>query len=425
MGMFQKVSDWLTTRGEQVAHGGNSGRAQSGAYYASPEAQQAYQGARSSGSASAEAQPSGDAARTAPVDRFSADSGDQYGGRVPYRSQRDLQADAEAQRDAQRRQAEEQQRRQQAAQPRQQQPFNRAPAQAQAAYPQQSNVVPFPGMVRGPEGNYYAHVEYVVLLRSRNECTKVIEYIKSNASVFLNMEFIANDGERQRCVDMLSGAAYTLGCFLNKISQRGIYLISSPSVYVVIDPAMQKYAAAPEAQGYVRPEYEAYPAAAGYGAATGARVSRGAYGAAQPAGYGAQGGYAAGQTSTYAAQPGGQPSTAYAAPRGGYGASAAQPGSQTSAYTAARASYAQPGAQTSSYAAQSGGYAAQPGAQTGAYATQRTASYPAGGAAPTSPTGSFTAATPPPAFPGQGKRSASPFGMQAAFAKSAEGGQSR
>ena len=62
------------------------------------------------------------------------------------------------------------------------------------------------------------------------------------------MEFIASDSERQRCVDMLSGAAYTLGCALNKISPRGIYLISSPSVRVVLDPAMQKFTAAPEAQ---------------------------------------------------------------------------------------------------------------------------------------------------------------------------------
>ena len=55
---------------------------------------------------------------------------------------------------------------------------------------------------------------------------------------------------------MLSGAAYTLGCALNKISPRGIYLISSPSVRVVLDPAMQKFTAAPEAQGYARQHYE-------------------------------------------------------------------------------------------------------------------------------------------------------------------------
>jgi FtsZ-interacting cell division protein YlmF len=146
-----------------------------------------------------------------------------------------------------------------------QQPVQQAQLQQQYAQPQQTmgNVVTFPGMQVSPDGSTYAHVEYVVLLRSRNECKDVIAYIKSNASVFLNMEFIASDSERQRCVDMLSGAAYTLGCALNKISPRGIYLISSPSVRVVLDPAMQKFTSAPEAQGYTQqgrqPLYETEP----------------------------------------------------------------------------------------------------------------------------------------------------------------------
>ena len=63
---------------------------------------------------------------------------------------------------------------------------------------------------------------------------------------------------------MLSGAAYTLGCALNKISPRGIYLISAPTVKVVLDPAMQKAAAAPEAQGYARQRYEQEGYSAGY-----------------------------------------------------------------------------------------------------------------------------------------------------------------
>jgi len=111
-------------------------------------------------------------------------------------------------------------------------------------------------MRRAPDGGVYAHIEYIVLLRSRNECKNVIEYIRSNASVFLSMEYIDNDSERQRCVDMLSGAAYTLGCSLNRISPRGIYLISSPSVYVVMDPSFEKFAAAHEGSGFARQNYE-------------------------------------------------------------------------------------------------------------------------------------------------------------------------
>ena len=200
-----------------------------------------------------------------PLDPFARGEGE-YGGRVPYRSRADLEREREEQAMQAQQQMQAQQL-QQAVQPQQQfvqpqqaqqfaQPVQQY-AQPQQAYQQQmGNVVTFPGMQASPEGSVYAHVEYVVLLRSRNECKDVIAYIKANASVFLNMEFIASDSERQRCVDMLSGAAYTLGCYMNKISPRGSYLISSPSVRVVLDSAMQKFTASPEAQGFARQRYE-------------------------------------------------------------------------------------------------------------------------------------------------------------------------
>lgn len=474
LGMFQKVNDWLTDKSDRFARSGDANRTANAAYYASSEAEQAYGGMRkptADSAATSDTNTAGnETGRTATLDRFNAEANDKYGGRIPYRSQRDMQAEA----DTQRQQMEDQARRQQSAQQqRQAQQFGRAPAPAQAAYqqPQQGNIVQFPGMIRGPEGNLYAHVEYVVLLRSRNECTKVIEYIKANASVFLNMEFIANDSERQRCVDMLSGAAYTLGCQLNKISQRGIYLISSPSVCVVIDPAMQKYATAPEAQSYIRPEYSGY---GGYGsgaqtAAYAAQPNAGGYAAsARTSGYGAQtamGGYAAdARNSGYGAQPTnadgygigaavGARTAAYNAQQGGYAS-----GARTAAYgTQANAYSAQAGAQTSAYAAQSGlsaaaptgAYAAQAGfnaaaqtgayvatgypgaqtgaypaqpaqgfsanAQTGAYAAQRTAGYATAPAAPAQ-AGSYAAA---PAA-AQSRRTMPTFGMQGAFTKSAE-----
>ena len=202
-----------------------------------------------------------------PIDPFNRGEGE-YGGRVPYRSKADLEREAQKQQAAQQN-YQQQNYQQQPQQGYQQQNYQQQPQQGyqqqnyqpQQGYQQQNyqqpnapqqqgNVVQFPGMQQSMDGSVYAHVEYVVLLRSRQECKDVIAYIKSNASVFLNMEFIASDSERQRCVDMLSGAAYTLGCALNKISPRGIYLISSPSVRVVLDSAMQKFTAAPDAQNY-------------------------------------------------------------------------------------------------------------------------------------------------------------------------------
>lgn len=269
MGIFQKVSSWLSEKSDRLIRG--SADHESG-YYTSQDAQNAYSGATVEDEMS---QTAGDTtARREPLDPFGRGEGE-YGGRVPYRSKRDLEMEAYQQQQAayeQQKQAAAQAAAQQRAQA--QQPVQQAaPAQQQAqapanGYAQQGygpvngNVVMFPGMQQAPEA--YTHVEYVVLLRSRNECKDVIGYIKTNASVFLNMEFIASDSERQRCVDMLSGAAYTLGCALNKISPRGIYLISAPTVKVVLDPAMQKAAAAPEAQGYARQRYEQEGYSAGY-----------------------------------------------------------------------------------------------------------------------------------------------------------------
>lgn len=232
MGIFRKLGDWMHEKSDRFIRGG----APEGGYYATQEAQQAY------GHMGEEAP---DTEEREPLDPFGHGGGD-YGGRVPYRSRYDME-----------REAQQTQPPQQPAAAQSQPAPQQQGAQQPQGYP--GNVVPFPGMRQGGDGSVYAHVEYVVLLRSRNECKDVIAYIKSNASVFLNMEFIASDSERQRCVDMLSGAAYTLGCALNKISPRGMYLISSPSVRVVLDPAMQKFTAVPEAQGFARQRYETDP----------------------------------------------------------------------------------------------------------------------------------------------------------------------
>ncbi len=465
MGVFQRVNDWLSDRGDKPSRGADPNRIHGGAYYASSEAQQAYGGMRAPAPEPAPAADSramgGDTGRMAPVDRFSGDASDKYGGRVPYRSQRDMQTEA----DSQRQQMEEQARRQQAAQQRPTQPFSRPqaqpgmqqPAYQQAAYQQPSNVVPFPVMFRGPDGNHYAHAEYVMLLRSRNECTRVIEYIKANASVFLNMEFIANDSERQRCVDMLSGAAYTLGCRLSKISQRGIYLISSPSVYVEIDPAMQRYAATPEAQGYVRPEYaapSAYAAepqgyvaagytqgggrafagmqrAAGYGdAATATRAGR--FGAAQQAagyGLGSQGGGMDAQAGGMGAaqQAAGARTAPFAAAGAGYGMGAAQQaaGAHTAPFAAASAAAQQTaGARTAPFAAASAAAQQTAGAHTAPYAAAPAGGYGFGGQAGGQGAQAGGAGAAQQAAGGQ-RRPGAPFGMQGAFVRSGDGQQGR
>lgn len=248
MGIFHKLGSWLTEKSDRFIRGEADG-----GYYATQEAQQAY------GNMGAEDMENEEGAQMArePLDPFGRGEGE-YGGRKPYRSRYDLEREAQQQTPPVNQQAAPQPTPPQMGQPQMAQPQMGQPQMGhsqQAAY-QQGNVVQFPGMQRSADGSVYAHVEYIVLMRSRHECKDVIAYMKANASVFLNMEFIASDSERQRCVDMISGAAYTLGCELTKISPRGIYLISSPSVRVVLDPAMQKFTAAPDTQGFVRQRYE-------------------------------------------------------------------------------------------------------------------------------------------------------------------------
>ncbi len=191
-----------------------------------------------------------------------------YGERKPYRSQSQLAAEA-AQAEALRQQQYQQEQMQQTGmyqnpQQQYQQPQMQQTGmyQNQQYNAQSSNVLTFPGMQSGPDGSVYAHVEYIIQLSDRNQCRKVIDYIRSNASVFLNMEMINEAAERQRCVDMLSGAAYALNCVMNRISPRGMYLISSASVRVIPDEATRRLSTSPEVRGFARQNYdhEAYQA---------------------------------------------------------------------------------------------------------------------------------------------------------------------
>ena len=73
----------------------------------------------------------------------------------------------------------------------------------------------------------YVHVERITQLVSFQACYRIIEFMKNGESVIVNTESIANEAEVIRCIDMLSGAAYTLGCSITKITNiKRAYLIS-------------------------------------------------------------------------------------------------------------------------------------------------------------------------------------------------------
>jgi len=257
LGIFDKMNDVLGKFSNRVIAGKAAGEAQPPVYGAEkqnvnyPPVEEAPQ-----------AMPEKSA-----IDPFKRDGEGEYGGRQVYRSkydQEEVQQRAAAQRMQQTGQFAPVQPTGRFA-PVQQNPQMPPQQMQQAAQPAQqgfqpsaaaSNVVPFPGMQQGADGAVYGHVEYILFLHGCNQCRKIIDFIKTNASVFLNMEFIASEGERQRCVDFLSGAVYALGCTLSKISPRGIYLISAPTVRVILDSYAQRLGKAPEARGFVQQRYE-------------------------------------------------------------------------------------------------------------------------------------------------------------------------
>ena len=94
MGIFQKVSSWLSEKSDRLIRG--SADHESG-YYTSQDAQNAYSGATVEDEMS---QTAGDTtARREPLDPFGRGEGE-YGGRVPYRSKRDLEMEAYQQQQA-------------------------------------------------------------------------------------------------------------------------------------------------------------------------------------------------------------------------------------------------------------------------------------------------------------------------------------
>jgi len=101
--------------------------------------------------------------------------------------------------------------------------------------------VAFPGTFQAANGKAYRHVERAAQLVSREACYDIIDIMKNGESVVVNIESIQSAQEVQHCVDLLSGAAYTLGCSITKLSaQSKVYLIAPNTVQVLLDEYTQK-----------------------------------------------------------------------------------------------------------------------------------------------------------------------------------------
>ena len=83
------------------------------------------------------------------------------------------------------------------------------------------------------EGNAYAHVERLAKPMHISSCFRLIEYMRSGESIIVNMEGVADARECAHCLDILYGAAFSMGYNFTKVSEKSIYLISPPTVNVL------------------------------------------------------------------------------------------------------------------------------------------------------------------------------------------------
>ncbi|MDD2647599.1 MAG: cell division protein SepF [Eubacteriales bacterium] len=75
----------------------------------------------------------------------------------------------------------------------------------------------------------------IAMVQRIDEVHTIIEHMRDERCVFLNMEPIAtNPAEMQRCIDVLRGAIYALQCGMQKISQHG-YIVWPSSMKVMLD----------------------------------------------------------------------------------------------------------------------------------------------------------------------------------------------
>lgn len=118
----------------------------------------------------------------------------------------------------------------------------RAQREQQGATPPPNNISYMPNTFVGADGKAYSHVERVAQLVSVSACFRIIEFMRNGESVIVNTESIANEADIQRCLDMLAGAAFTLGRSLTKITQvKRAYLIAPLSVLVMQDVAISRW----------------------------------------------------------------------------------------------------------------------------------------------------------------------------------------
>lgn len=96
------------------------------------------------------------------------------------------------------------------------------------------NVFFMPGAFPGqPTQPLPQQVERILNMNGLKSCYEAIDCMKNGETLIVLMEMIESEGEVVRCQDMLTGAAFTLGCTVRMLRGSRLILIAPPQVRIL------------------------------------------------------------------------------------------------------------------------------------------------------------------------------------------------
>ena len=98
--------------------------------------------------------------------------------------------------------------------------------------PVPDNISYMPGGIIGRDGREYLHTMRVAQITGVADCYALMENMRNNETVVVNLDLMPDNAEIDRCLDLLYGACYALQCQFNQVSSRNVYLLTPGVVQV-------------------------------------------------------------------------------------------------------------------------------------------------------------------------------------------------
>ena len=112
------------------------------------------------------------------------------------------------------------------------QPQQPAPQPQVQQSPIPDNISYMPGGIIGRDGKEYLHTVRIAQITGVPDCYLLMQSMRNNESVIVNLDLVPDTAEIDRCLDLLFGACYALQCQFNHVSTRNIYLLTPGTVQV-------------------------------------------------------------------------------------------------------------------------------------------------------------------------------------------------